>query len=641
MSLIVGEGITKRWTHHDVLKHVSFTLAPQQRVGLVGANGEGKTTLLRILVGQETPTEGKLQFRTGLKIGYLPQDVPVLQGDTLRKAMFDIFADLQEIERQLHEVSDQIATSDDPKLLEQLGELQHEMEARGGYTYAHKIERVLTGLNFPEELWDRPLAQLSGGQRTRGYLARLLVQEPDVLLLDEPTNHLDLEAVEWLEEYLQSFNGAIVVVSHDRYFLDHATDTTWEVAFGAVECYRGAYSEYVTKRQARYEERLKQWESQQLYIRETEEFIRRFLAGQRSKEAQGRRTRLARFMRDEAIDRPQAHQRIGVHLKALQRTGDVVMTIDGVKAGYSADKPLVAVEKLDVFRAQRIAIVGSNGCGKTTLLRTMLGQLEALAGQVRMGANVRIGYLSQTHTELSPNWSAMEAVRQMDPSMTEERARNLLGSLLLSGDDAYKKVSELSGGQRSRVVLVRLMLQDANVLVMDEPTNHLDILSQEVLQEVLGEYDGTILFVSHDRYLIRALATDIWAVQDGGVSTLHGSWDKYVAWRRKQLQDQATAAGLTQDTAAKDDAREDNRQRRKRANELQRAQRRLVEVEKEIHKIEADLARLRTEIDAASQSGAVDRITELGEQYAQAEPRLRELMAEWEKLSVDLEGTGE
>ena len=642
MSLIVVEGLTKRWTDKDVLKNVRLTLAPQQRVGLVGPNGQGKTTLLRILCELEPPTEGVIQRRTGLRIGYLPQDVPVLEGGTLRGALLEVFADLGRLEKQLHDAAEQIAASgSDHKLLVRMGELQHEFESRGGYGYQQKIDRVLTGLNFERDLWDAPLSRLSGGQRTRGYLARLLVQEPDVLLLDEPTNHLDLEAVEWLEEYLKSFGGAMVVVSHDRYFLDRSTDTTWEVCYGCLESYRGSYSQYFVKREERFKERLKLWEAQQEYIRETEEFIRRFLAGQRSKEAQGRRTRLERFMKTEAIERPRAHSRITVKLRARDRTGDIVLQLSDLQAGYDKASPLVKIDKLDVMRGRRIAIVGPNGCGKTTLMRTILGQLKPLAGQVRFGANVQRGYLSQTHAELLPHWTAMQALRQLEPSMTEERARNLLGSLLLSGDDAHKTISELSGGQRSRVVLARLMLENANVLFLDEPTNHLDILSQEVLQDVLGEFDGTILFVSHDRYLIRVLATDIWAMHEGAVTPLRGDWDNYVQWRQKQLGLAEPSVQATAVQAAKTEARLDYKERRRRANEVQRMRRRLAEVEETIHAREGDLKRLNEEINAASLAGNVDLITEIGQEYARREKQVEDLLGEWETLSADLEEGGQ
>jgi len=642
MSVIVGEGICRSWSEKDVLRNACFSIGPDDRVGLVGPNGHGKTTLLRIIAGADTATEGTLQKKNGLRVGYLPQDPPALAGSTLRTAMLEVFARVIELEKQLHELHDQLAHDENnAQLLKRYGELQHEFEHRGGYGYAAKVDDILAGLGFEKHVWDLPMSQLSGGQRTRAYLGRLLLEEPELLLLDEPTNHLDLEAVQWLEKWLNDFPGSLVVVSHDRYFLDHTTTRTWEVAYASVECYKGAYSDYLRQREERAKERMRIWEAQQEYIQETEEFIRRFLAGQRSKEAQGRRTRLQRFMKTEAIEKPRENGRISVRLKALQRTGDFVMHLTELKAGYAADRPLVNVEKLDVQRGQRIAIVGPNGCGKTTLLRTILGQLKPLSGHVRFGSNVTMGYLSQTHAELRPDITALDAVRQIEPSViTEERARGILGSLLLSGDDAFKQISELSGGQRSRVVLARLMLAKANVLILDEPTNHLDIASQEVLSDVLSEFDGTVVFVSHDRYLIQGLASHIWAVQDGQIEAMPGNWERYLAWRQQQMEAAGTATVRADDPAvakAKQARIVDYKERKRRTNEMARLQRRLEEAEKTIHKLEAQMAEIGQRINKASETGNLDEITRLGSDYATTESQLADMMQQWEKAGVELE----
>ncbi len=645
MSLVVGEGISKSWSEKDVLKNVAFTLAPGERVGLVGPNGQGKTTLIRIIAGLEQATTGTFQRKGDLRIGYLPQDPPAMEGATLRSAMLDVFGNLHRIEQELHDLAGQMAVAgqtpeEHEKILARYGQLQHEFEDGGGYTYSHRIDAVLCGLEFDRAQWDRPLAELSGGQRTRAYLARLLLEAPDVLLLDEPTNHLDLAAVEWLEQWVRDFPGAMIVVSHDRYFLDRVTEATWEVSFATLECYKGNYSRYLAQRDERYKERMRRWEAQREFIETTEEFIRRFLAGQRSKEAQGRRTRLARFIRDEAIPKPREHERISVRLKTTERTGDFVLYLTGLKAGYPPLPPLVSVENLSIQRGQRVAIVGPNGCGKTTLLRTMLGQLPPMGGKVRLGSNVRLGYLSQTHSELDEEITALDAVRRIEPTMSEERGRNLLGSLLLSGDDAFKKIKELSGGQRSRVVLARLMLQKANVLVMDEPTNHLDVASQEVLQDVLGDFDGTVIFVSHDRYLIQALATHVWAVWEGAVVPLTGSWGQYVKWRDEKTGAAEAAAAEAQADKAKVQRKEDYRQRRQKTNEVQRLTRRLAQAEKEIHDLEARMKQINQELTAASDAGDVDKITALGLEYTQTDDRLRKMFAEWEEVSTGLEKAG-
>lgn len=660
MSLITATGLCKSWSDKDVLKNVCVTLAPRQRVGVVGPNGGGKTTLIRILAGLEKPTDGTVDRKRDLRMGYLPQDPPDMQGDSLRQAMQEVFADLHRMENELHDLAHQMADDGDgereehekhEKHLKRYGELQHEFETRGGYTYSHKIEQVLTGLNFPKEIWDRPLAELSGGQRTRAYLGRLLLQSPDVLLLDEPTNHLDYTTVEWLEGWLQSFPGAVVVVSHDRYFLDRVTTSTWEITSATLESYKGNYSHYLTQREERVKERMHRWEAQQVYIRETQDFIARFLAGQRSSEAKGRRTRLARFLKTEAIDKPREYAHISVCFKVTERTGDMVLRAEDIQAGYDAAAPLVKVEQLEIQRGRRVAIVGPNGCGKTTLVRTLLGELPALAGKVRFGANVRVGYLSQTHAELDPQASAVDVVRHVDPTITEQRARNLLGSLLLSNDDAFKLICELSGGQRSRIVLARLMLQRANVLIMDEPTNHLDVHSQEVLQEVLSDFDGTLIFVSHDRYLIHALATDMWAMHDGTITTLKGDWDHYLSWRDRQDGTNAKkTARKNAKTAAKNtagsaddkrqqhqDRREEKKLQRRKANDRKKLQRQFEQVEKQIHSLEDRLQAISEEISDASAGGDMALIEKLGADYAAEDSKLRELYQRWEQLAADVE----
>ncbi|MCE5277559.1 MAG: ribosomal protection-like ABC-F family protein [Planctomycetaceae bacterium] len=645
MSLITTNAVSKSWSDVDVLTNVHVSLAPAERVGLVGPNGQGKTTLIRILAGLEGPTEGTIDRKNGLRIGYLPQDPPALEGASLHEAMLAVFADLHRLEEEVHRLAAAIESSSDETLMDRYGRLQHEFEVRGGYTYGRKIEQVLSGLSFEREVWDRPLSQLSGGQRTRAYLGRLLLEDPDVLLLDEPTNHLDYQTVEWLEEYLQSFAGAIIVVSHDRYFLDRVTTRTWEVSAAAVECYRGNYSHYLTQRDERFKERMRRWQAQQEYIAETEDFIRRFLAGQRSKEAKGRRTRLERFMKTEAIPKPREHQHISVKFNPGVRTGDFVLRLADLQAGYDAAAPLVHVEKLEIQRGQRVAIVGPNGCGKTTLLRTILGKLPALGGKVSLGAGVRVGYLSQTHAELVADMTAVDAVRQGDPGVSEYKARSLLGGLLMGEEDAFKRIDQLSGGQRSRVVLARLMLADANVLVMDEPTNHLDIHSQEVLQEVLGEFEGTVIFVSHDRYLIQALASHIWAMHDGAITELKGDWNKYLAWRDKvetaggtmPVGEKGKDAAKTDRLEQYDQRRDQEKQRRKAANKIKKIQRQFEQTETRIHALEDKLKTMSEEISAASAAGDLERVRALGADYAAGDVQLRELYAQWEQMGAALE----
>ena len=380
MSLIIAENVGLRFGDHEVLRAINFRIAQSDRIGLVGANGEGKTCLLRIIGGMLESTTGDVHRRRGLTAGYLPQDPPAPAGRTVHDTMLDVFADVRKMEDDLHDLAGRMG--DDAAAVRRYATMESEFEALGGYGYTTRIRQVLTGLGFGGELWDRPLAQLSGGERTRAYLAALLLRQPDVLLLDEPTNHLDIDSCEWLERWLGSFRGALVIVSHDRYMLDRVTAATWELAFRGLETYKGSYTKFVKLRAARHHERMRTWEAQQEYITKTREFIRIHIAGQRSREAQGRRKRLERFLRDEAIDQPQEQRAIHLEIAAGKRTGDLVLRATDLDAGYAAADPLLHVDRLEIERGQRIAIVGPNGSGKTTLLRTLLGELDPLDGEV-------------------------------------------------------------------------------------------------------------------------------------------------------------------------------------------------------------------------------------------------------------------
>lgn len=634
MSLIIAENIGHSYGAQDVLRAVSVRVGREDRVGLVGPNGQGKTTLLRIVGGLLEPTRGAVHMSRGVTIGYLPQDPPRVEEKTVEESCLEVFDDLRRLEREIHDTAARMEAGA-TELVKHYGELQAEYEARGGYGYHRKIEQVLDGLSFSRDIWARPLSKLSGGQRTMVHLATLLLREPDVLLLDEPTNHLDLNAIEWLETWLEAFRGSIIVVSHDRYFLDHVTKATWEVSFGGVETYRAAYSGYVAQRAERHKERLRTWQEQQEYIERTQEFIRIHLAGQRSKEAKGRRTRLERFMRDEAVDKPREHARIKVALKGGKRTGDIVMTAGELSVGFGGNA-IVAAESLCVERGDRVAIVGANGAGKTTLLRTALGELEPVAGSVKLGANVGIGYLSQTHEHIDPEMTVLDAVQSVRSGISVEFARSLLGSLLFTGDDTAKRVGVLSGGERSRVALARLVVQGPNVLFLDEPTNHLDIPSTEIIENVLKHFDGTVVFVSHDRFLIEAVATKIWALLDGQVRTVLGGWEDYVKWRDARAAGAATSESAEK-LAQKEKTREEYRQARKESNVLKRLRRRHDEIEDAIESSENDLKMISEGITSASEAGNVALVEQLSRQYKETDGKVRSLWKEWEEISEKLE----
>jgi len=643
MSLVIGENVTHRYTDRDVLGGVSFHLGESERVGLVGPNGAGKTTLLKIIGGMIDPTAGSIHRARGLRVGYLPQDTPALEGTTIHEAALGAFADLMQKERQLHALAEELAAAGTrPDLLRRYGALQADFEARGGYEYPKRIEQVLTGLGFTPDIWDRPLAKLSGGQRTRAYLATLLLASPDVLMLDEPTNHLDLDSIEWLEGWIGGFRGSVILVSHDRYLLDRATTSTWDLGFTALESYPAPYTKYLELREERHKERLRQYEAQQEMVNKAEEFIRRNIYAARTGVARGRRTRLAKLKEEGLLDRPRDAEGIRLNLKAGGRTGDIVLRATDLTVGYSPAQPLVTAEQLEVMRGDRVAILGPNGVGKTTLLLTLLGRMPPLAGDVRRGANLSVGYLSQARTEVDPETSALEAVREAGVGWTPERARALLGNLLLSGDEALKPFGQLSGGQQSRVCLARLVVQGVNVLALDEPTNHLDIPSCEVIQDVLQEFEGAVLFVSHDRYLVKAVATHIWAIDGRDIRCILGGWEEYMKWRQERLGLAGPAVNEAKEArkASYEERKAVEREVRRRENLVNRLRKRHGELEAKIQEAEADLEKRMKEISAAGQSGRLDRVADLGREYAEREAALKALWVEWEDLGGQLERLG-
>jgi len=629
MSLLTADSLAKSYGAQDVFWDVSLQISRGDKVALIGPNGHGKSTLLQLLAGLDTPTAGRVHQARGLRIGYLPQH-PDLPGErTLYDEMLAVFADLQAQQAELRELEQAMA---DPArregALARYGQAQTRFEMAGGYTYESRIRRVLGGLGFREEEHQRPISHLSGGQKTRALLARLLLEEPDLLLLDEPTNYLDLAALEWLEGYLIEWPGSLVVVAHDRYFLDRVVSQVWELAFGQLEEYPGNYSRYVELQAERLARRLAEYQAQQEHIQKTVEFIRRYKAGQRYREARGRQKRLDRL---ERLERPRERRAMKLSMQAASRSGDLVLATNELVVGYHADNGdlhLCSCPDLDLRRGERAALIGPNGSGKTTLVRTLLGQLPPLAGEARLGASLRVGYLAQAVGDdgLDPERTILDEILEME-NLPLEKARGFLGRFLFSGDEAFKRIGALSGGERMRVALARLTLSRPNFLVLDEPTTHLDIASQEVLQEVLSEFDGTILFVSHDRYLIEALATQVWAIEGQSLHVHRGRYSEYIAERARREEPGEREKPREGEEKKRDEERSEKRERERRA-------RRLAELEDAIAVLENRLAALAGDLTAASAAQDVARLTELGTEYAQVEGELRRLVAEWEALGA-------
>jgi len=625
MSVLTASNLAKSYGPQDIFEGVAFEIPHGAKIALVGPNGSGKTTLLHLIAGLEQPTAGTIHRARGLRVAYLPQQADFLfsKGNgTLWEAMLEIFAGLQaqaaEL-RRLEAAMADVATGEEA--LQRYGPALEAFELAGGYTYEQRIEQVLSGLGFDEDDTRRPVAQLSGGQETRALLARLLLEEPDLLLLDEPTNHLDLAGIEWLEDYLKAWQGALVVVAHDRAFLDGVVEQVWDLEWGRLERYRGNYSAYVVQKAARLALQQAEYERQRQSIAHTEEFIRRNIAGQRSREAKGRRKRLARL---ERVEQPREYRPLSLDLGDVARSGDLVLGLYDLTLGYDPAGPLFTAGEVELRRGQRVALLGANGSGKTTLLRTVLGEVAPLAGHVRMGASVHLGYFAQGHVGLDREKTVLETILETGP-LTASEARTFLGRHRFSGDDVFKRVGDLSGGEQARVALAVLALQGANVLLLDEPTNHLDIPSQEVLQEVLSGFGGTLLLVTHDRYLIRMLATRIWAIEDGRLWEFKEGYEEYHEWeaqRRQQRQMLRETRGETEEERA--------RQARKAAErEAARQARRQAELEQAIHQLEMRRAQLEAQLAVASRQQAVERVRRLGVEYTQVEEELDALLAAW------------
>jgi ATP-binding cassette subfamily F protein 3 len=633
MSIIVAERVTKSYDPQDIFWDVSCSVARGDRIALVGRNGTGKTTLLRILADLERPSEGRVHRAKGLRIGYLPQGATLEGEGTLWQEIMEAFKPLRALEARLQELETKMA---DPAhaeaALEAYAPLRERFELKGGYTYQDRAKHVLMGLGFAPEEQEMPLPHLSGGQRTRAFLARLLLESPDLLLLDEPTNHLDLEAIEWLEGYLNSWEGTVVLVAHDRYFMDRVVQKVWELAFGRLEVYAGNYSHYVAQRAERHERRLKEYKAQQAFIAKEEDYIRRYMAGQRSTQAKGRLKRLERFKRDEMVDRPREERSISLRLQSPLRSGDKVVWSQELVVGYEAAEPLFEAPDLDLRRGECVALLGPNGSGKTTFLKTLLGDVAPLEGYARLGASLKIGYFAQVHSDLDLDKEVLETILETKHMLLGE-ARNFLARFLFRGDDVFKRIGELSGGERSRVALARLVLQRANFLLLDEPTNHLDVPSQEILEEVLDEFEGTILLVTHDRYLVDRLASQLWIIrpEESRLEVFEGPWTEYVAMRAQEAEAGETRVSKEKWSEAERQAR---REERRAQREEEARQQRVARLEAEIQELEHQIKALQAEIAEATEAQEAMRIHELGSIYGELDARLQERLELWASLAA-------
>jgi ATP-binding cassette subfamily F protein 3 len=598
VPLLTLSNVSKHVGAEPVLDNVSLQLERGDHVALVGANGAGKSTLLRIIAGIEDPDTGTVGRTRGSRISYLPQEPNFDLTQTLYEAMLAAFSPVIAAQERLHTLQAEMAQEPTAEQVDEYGGLQALIE-HAGYDYRERIERVLSGLGLGSESWYVPVGNLSGGQRTRANLARTLLTDADLLLLDEPTNHLDIEALEWLESYLRDIKPAFLLVAHDRYLLNRVTRRTLELSFHCLTVYDAPYDRFLELKAERTARQRLEYEAQQEHIAKTEQFIRRYGAGQRSKEARGRQKRLDRL---ERVDRPHEEDSVQLNLARATRSGDVVLEERDLMAGY-AGKPVVEMpEHVVVRRGEKIAVIGSNGSGKTTLLRTLVGELPPLSGEARWGAKTSVAYHAQTLTGLHDARTVLEEVQSVR-AMSEEQARGYLGRFLFSGDDAFKTVDRLSGGERSRLSLAKLILAEPNVLVLDEPTNHLDITSRDALQKVLVDFGGTLLFVSHDRSFIDALAGSLWLIRDGRALRFAGNYSDFAAGRSRSLDPAAAQSGRS-------------------TSPPEPAVQRLV-------RLGDDAEALAERLAQAAPSMALGQLSELSDRYSEVLSSLQEAQQEW------------
>ncbi|MYK24465.1 ABC-F family ATP-binding cassette domain-containing protein [Candidatus Poribacteria bacterium] len=539
MSLIRLEKVTKLYDPDLILDDISVSIEHGDRIGLIGRNGTGKTTLIKIINGMLANFKGKVVSAKGLRIGYLSQEPDLARDCTLRQEMLKVFEKRRTLEDKMLLLAEEMETEEAPHLLEAYARIQEQHERLGGYDYEHQVNRILGGLGFSEQDFNLPIRVLSGGQKSRATLAKLLLEAPDLLLFDEPTNHLDIKGIEWLENYLNiEYNGAVLVVSHDRYFLDKVVRKVWELAEHKIKIYRGNYSKYVATKNVEQLVGARAFKKQQEFVAHEEDFIRRNIAGQCTREAQGRRKKLARL---ERVEKPKPDApTLKLNFTPETRGGNDILRCKNVGKAFG-EKAIFKDLNFEVYRRDVVGIIGANGTGKTTLFRMILGEESATEGEMWVGPTLKFGYYTQELEGLNPDNEIIDEIWELRRQQTQGEIRSFLGKFLFSGDDVFKRIGNLSGGEQSRVLLAKLLLANANVLLLDEPTNHLDIPAREALEAALAEYPATLFIISHDRYLLNNLATKllIFDGTPGGTATLfEGNYAEYIAQQQAHQENQ-------------------------------------------------------------------------------------------------------
>ena len=631
MIILSLQGVKKSFGTNEVLKDVSLVLQDGQRMGLVGVNGCGKSTLMKIIAGLETSDGGSITMQKGLKLGYLAQQGTVDENRTVLEELESVFEPVVRMEEQMRALEVQMAdAAQDETLLHRLGsqydQLTREFERRNGYGWRSTVQGVLAGLGFRREQQGQLARLLSGGERTRLCLGRMLLTEPDLLLLDEPTNHLDLKSIAWLENYLLTYKGAVLLISHDRYFMDHVCDHMAELLLGTVECYDGNYTQYMAQRTERFEIRMKAYELQQKEIARQEAIIARYRMFNREKSIKAAESREKRLEKLERLEKPKDEHAIRFRFDVRRRTGEDVLMVDELRKGFDG-RMLFEHVKLHLRAGDRVALIGDNGVGKSTMFKCLTGELKPDGGTIRLGAGVDIGYYDQHQAHLHDNKTVLDEVWDDFRRLDQTEVRGALGLFLFTGDDVLMPISTLSGGEKGRVALTKLMLRKDNLLLLDEPTNHLDMDSREVLEDALADFPGTILAISHDRYFINRFATKVCVMEEGGVKEYLGNYDDYFEKINREQEPDGETAGMTRTQMDKEKrrSREEERRMKERKAALAQAEEAVARAEEEAAELERRLAEPETYQDA-------EKAAALAKAYQQKKDEIERLYQAWEAL---------
>ncbi len=627
-------GLGKSFGVRQVFSNVSFEIKEGDRIALVGPNGAGKSTLLKCILGIEELDEGQVVMSPVASIGYLQQDVNL--GDaSLAEEIETAWEDVHALENKLQELTTYLETHEASESdLQRLDYLQNRLEWLGGYDYEQKTKRIVYGLGFTDEDLYKPANAFSGGQKTRINLAKALVRSPDFLFLDEPTNHLDMEMLEWLEGYLSSYRGGILIVSHDRYFMDRIVTGVVELDHHKATTYRGNYSRYVAQREERLKADMIAYEKQQEYIKKTEEYIDKYRAGIKSKMARGRQSQLNRLERLEA---PETSHSLDFKFPPAAMSADKVLVLDHVSVGYKTDDPIIDDVSVVVRRGESVALIGPNGAGKSTMVKAIVGELFPTEGHIDIGNRVQVGYFSQEHEELHDRWQVVDEIIN-NYNFTEEKARNVLGSFLFKGDDVFKLVGDLSGGERARLALLKLFLQGDNFLILDEPTNHLDVPTREIVERALQQFGGTCFIISHDRYFLDQVSTRTLVLENKGLTEYLGNYSYY----KEKLKEQQDIAALTEvvEEVAKEDVKSEAKtispspsdEPKKKTNTYM-VEKQLSEVEEEIARLEATMKMYEVQLANPVVQQDLAEMENISKQLSDTESNLQKLYEKWEHFS--------